>query len=404
VGVDCDKEYAITLANVPVVTGYYRRSADQIDVRRCPDAAANCPGGQSVCENSTSACAGILSPGQIPAPGQIPGEVCRCLNGVCLNGTFCRTCTEPDTYYVKAKKGVYAHCESCDNLVSNGLNEAVGILLVVVGSIVFIGLLLALFCRGNVWQRFVRTCRAMMIRFALLTTAKILVGFYMIATKIEDVYEVMLPAEVRALLQELRIVISLGFEGVPLVCAGIGGYLNRLVFWMCMPPVALIIIALVVFVINCSRGKFFGGVKLTPFLLYVAFLYGASQPRTAKRASTALIVARVAVSPASSYPIITNVAFEAFSCFEFEDGTGWLIADVLIQCDTAGFPSPEHLEAKAIATLAICIYPVGVWVLHAMLLFFARKDIRSKKTTKLSSSLTFIHKDYDPAFFWWEVC
>ena len=30
------------------------------------------------------------------------------------------------------------------------------------------------------------------------------------------------------------------------------------------------------------------------------------------------------------YPIVTNVAFEAFSCFEFEDGRGWLITDVCL--------------------------------------------------------------------------
>eukprot|EP00966_Prymnesium_polylepis_P069238 1609029-Prymnesium_polylepis.4 len=60
-----------------------------------------------------------------------------------------------------------------------------------------------------------------------------------------------------------------------------------------------------------------------------------------------------------AYPIVTNVAFEAFSCYEFEhaDGNataGWLIADVSISCG-----SQTHLEAMRLAVLAVVLYPVG---------------------------------------------
>ena len=63
----------------------------------------------------------------------------------------------------------------------------------------------------------------------------------MITTRVEHVYEVFLPAEVRTVLQRLRVVISLGIEGVPLACVGFDGYLARLRFWMSVP---LILIAL----------------------------------------------------------------------------------------------------------------------------------------------------------------
>ena len=52
---------------------------------------------------------------------------------------------------------------------------------------------------------------------------KILIGFYQIAGKVEAVYEIYLPTEVRALLQQIRIIISLGIEGVPLRCMKIRG-------------------------------------------------------------------------------------------------------------------------------------------------------------------------------------
>ena len=60
------------------------------------------------------------------------------------------------------------------------------------------------------------------------------------------------------------------------------------------------------------------------------------------------------------YPLVTNTAFEAFSCYEFGghdtgNGTnaatrGWLVADVAIECGT-----PEHAHAKSQAYLAIAI-------------------------------------------------
>ena len=48
----------------------------------------------------------------------------------------------------------------------------------------------------------------------------------------------LLPAEVRALLQRVRIIISLGVEGVPLACVGADGYEKRVMLWT-LAPLAL---------------------------------------------------------------------------------------------------------------------------------------------------------------------
>ena len=71
-----------------------------------------------------------------------------------------------------------------------------------------------------------------------------------------------------------------------------------------------------------------------------------------------------------AYPIVTNVAFEAFSCFEFEGDSSWLIADVSIECGT-----DEHLQAKSLAWVAIALYPIGLILLSAMLLLRERHAI-----------------------------
>jgi hypothetical protein len=77
--------------------------------------------------------------------------------------------------------------------------------------------------------------------------------------QLEDVYEVYLPSQVRSLLQQVRIVISIGIEGVPLACVGADGYVKRLQFWM-LAPVALVSLAVLVVLVqllyqrrSCSR-------------------------------------------------------------------------------------------------------------------------------------------------------
>ena len=72
-----------------------------------------------------------------------------------------------------------------------------------------------------------------------------------------------------------------------------------------------------------------------------------------------------------------------------------------IECRTA-----EHTSAKANATLAIILYPVGIFTLNAALLFRERNPIRSKRKTSLTTALGFLHREFQTDFFWWDpkVC
>ena len=99
-----------------------------------------------------------------------------------------------------------------------------------------------------------------------------------------------------------------------------------------------------------------------------------------------------------AYPIVSLVAFEAFSCYTFEDGSGWLVADVAIACQ-----SERHRTAKTLAWVAIAFYPVGLLALNAALLFMARHAIRLQKPSKASAALAFLHREYALEFYWWEL-
>ena len=69
-------------------------------------------------------------------------------------------------------------------------------------------------------------------------------------------------ADVREFLNAMSITISLGLQGIaltPLECIGAGGYVSQLLFWMAMPPCALVLVTGYVIVrdqvVRCSRAQ-----------------------------------------------------------------------------------------------------------------------------------------------------
>ena len=65
--------------------------------------------------------------------------------------------------------------------------------------------------------------------------------------------------------------------------------------------------------------------------------------------------------------------------------------DVSIEHD-----SPEYTNViLPLALAAIFIYPVGLTVLNASLLFCARKAIVEKRSTTLSRATAFLHKEFE---------
>ena len=127
--------------------------------------------------------------------------------------------------------------------------------------------------------------------------AQIMMVFYQIATKVNSVYEVELPAAVKQLLNAFSVSFSFGisYTSTPLECLGLHGYRSTLLFWMILPLVLVIIILLASLGITLVRGKCtlaaFVQVSL-PNVLRVLFVV---------------------------YPLVTNKAFEAFPFHQFSD-------------------------------------------------------------------------------------
>ena len=189
-------------------------------------------------------------------------------------------------------------------------------------------------------------------------------------------YEVELPPEVKKLLNFFSVAVSFGFGGVSSVleCLNTRGYVAKLAVYMITPGVIVCAILLIGLArMLCRRPSAITATALlewaAPYLLQLLFL---------------------------CYPLVTTVAFDAFSCYEFTESE-WLKADVSIECGT-----DNHERAEALAWVAIVIYPVGLLALNAALLFRARRAIRTQKATALSRAIAFVHREYEPHIFWWE--
>ena len=194
------------------------------------------------------------------------------------------------------------------------------------------------------------------------------------ATRIESVYDIRLPAEVRSLMLSFKLAISVGLDGIPLACIGANGYLARLIFWI-GAPVATVALAMAVGVwrLLLSRERSISSLldSTMPIMLRIAFL---------------------------AFPIVTNVAFEAFSCYEFENTKSFLVTDVSIVCG-----SDEHARAKMLASIAIALYPIGLFALNGALLLTSRNAIVSGVPTTLSRATAFLHREYKPTAYLWEL-
>ena len=185
-----------------------------------------------------------------------------------------------------------------------------------------------------------------------------------------------MPASVGSLLNVFD-GLNLGIElGLPLSCLQLGSFFDQLLFLVLTPCV------LGVLVLACSTlaevltkhkdaSLKAGLIRSLPYLLSLAFY---------------------------AFPIVFSRAFQAFDCEEFDDGTRFLRADYSLDCRDA-----EYSRVVSLAWVAIALYPVCISLLYLTLLLAARKAILTEQPTELSRSLTFLHQDYEPSMYWWEV-
>ena len=230
------------------------------------------------------------------------------------------------------------------------------------------------------------------------------------ASRVDTVYEVSLPYQVKRLVSAISIGVSFGFAniGTPLECLDLRGYRPMLLFFMTAPFAFALLIVLSAACWLAYRNE-------------DDTRKGASGYDASMRAHPTKHIRRSALMELALpwvlrlifiiYPIVTNIAFDAFPCFKLcfgpedpcpaSDVQEYLKADVSIQCGT-----PEHDEIVRLAWLAISVYPIGLLGVIAFLLWRAQHAIGanrrtdSRPSTALSRAITFLYKEYSPGMFW----
>ena len=107
-------------------------------------------------------------------------------------------------------------------------------------------------------------------------------------------------------------------------------------------------------------------------------------------------------------PTVSKGIFDTWDCTEYEldSATGemrtFLNSDLQIVC--SGNEHPEEYDTiKIIAYIFVLLWPIGMPVIFLLVLWPNRKALRQRRSTRMVQATSFLHKEYDPSYFWWEV-
>ncbi|KAL1512389.1 hypothetical protein AB1Y20_005647 [Prymnesium parvum] len=102
-------------------------------------------------------------------------------------------------------------------------------------------------------------------------------------------------------------------------------------------------------------------------------------------------------------PAISSRIFRTFLCvrFQYDDDLSqtrrYMQEDLAVSCDSDAYSS-----AFVMGLLLTLLWPVGVPLLYAGLLWANREAIITGKKTQQSAAIGFLHNDYEPYAFFWE--
>jgi len=216
---------------------------------------------------------------------------------------------------------------------------------------------------------------------------KITVAFYQIVVAMETVCSVKFPNPFAALLQQLE---TFSFD-----------------FSFFLPKECLSTSFAVRLVVTSFLPLGFVACVFLWFVLRVTFARGcehqhrsiASILRNAAMSTTTVALLIIFVC----LPSLSSVIFQAWSCEPFPTSDNnyvyYLRSDLSVQC----YESDEHEKLTYLGYFFVAIWPVGAVVLCAALLYTARKPILKRVPTRFVHAIAFLHRDYRPERFYWEV-
>ena len=304
-----------------------------------------------------------------------------------LGGVYCRACSAEfahDHYYHAAER----ECLECVRSASGG----VWLLAALLGCTT-VALLVGRFARGQRLQLVVNKVVSLWRRVSnssviasLLVTVKTLISFFQIVSEVEEVFIMELPVTAVRFIKSFSWLDLSISDLIQLECMGLGGYVNELQLTAAAPVPLLLILAAYALIYEAVKEKRRGwelargaALRALPSALFVTFLV---------------------------VPDISSLAFRAFRCECFGE-EGWLRADYSLQCSVGGCEAEhftdEYVVARRTSWAVLWVYALGVPSVYVLLLLHERQAIMDGVQTPLVDALAFLHNDYKPSCYLWEL-
>ena len=317
-------------------------------------------------------------------------------SGYCLEGhtgPMCQVCMETGTYY----EVELARCSTCPVLTDSMQLPIIGLCL-----------LLVLLLGFKLVSRWIGGCKLLVAPIALGRRAadqlkevdivprfKLVFTFFQLASQLTTTYNVKLSGRAAQLYTDSVSIFSWASVNLddyfyPGQCIKAGFKLRLLIrgIWPVILLVAIPLCATLYFYCRRTRGA--GKAWLSNALL-VALPFD-------------LMVSFVLC------PTVSKGIFGSFNCVEFdlggEDTRTFLAEDLLVVCSAStlsGEYPAEYSDIRTIAGVFVLLWPIGMPLIYLLALLPLRKDLRQKRKTKLVKATAFLHKEYTPSHFWWEV-
>jgi len=363
-GLDCS--IGTTLETIIISPGFWRHTARTAQALRCRS-----DGAWSPCLGGTNA--GAEGDGY-------------CAEG--YGGPRCELCISDDHFFDKLD----ARCHNCGNAAQ----------LTAVFCCVAFGLIAALGgAASTAWRRgsaprsllkWIHMSRKLWRRATMRHKVKVLIGLFQCTAAIPVVFDVTTPANLHQYtkwLNLLELPAEIGFGSI-IQADCFGSYRTVLLIGGIWPIILLLIVTL---------GYVFWELAHDQLKKEAVHRTQRAAVRTGfKRSLPIMTVLTFILVPSTA-----TTLFKTFLCdpVEYDSIVGitrrYHHEDLKLSCD-----SYDYTLTSRTAVVLIFIWPIGVPLLYALLLWASRDALRTGNATSLSRATDFLSADYKSSHFWWE--
>jgi hypothetical protein len=223
-------------------------------------------------------------------------------------------------------------------------------------------------------------------------------GLYQCVAAVPSVYDVLIPSGLEEFAWWVDLIELPSTFGIQMIVPAncLGTYLSRL--WMVsIWPIAFLFVSAAGLIVQefVRRTREKDSALVNPG--------SAMEPVRAglQRVLPLMLVTSFLLVPSTSTMIFKTFLCDPIEINQFANDTdryrSYLHDDLSLSCD-----SDEYFRTKGVALAFSFVWPVGVPIMYAVLLWASRKALLAGVQTKLSQATAFLSGDYEPFAFWWE--